>query len=338
MKVKMADIAKDANVSIATVARVVRDNGYVSESVRKKVQETIDKLGYIAKTDTLSKNNSRESFIGHIVPSSCSNFFFQMLSRSVNKAAYERGFYVLAVNSGEDILEIPHLIDGLIKKNVDGIIFSSFIQHNVPENLKDYMENLNTPVVMIERPAEYFGVDKVLVNNAEGTFIATNYLIEKGHKEIAYIGKKQVFNVEKERYSGYLMAMQKKDIELYAKTHSYFVQEYTPEYGYEAAKKAFEEAKRPSAILVAADILSVGVLQYLYDRGIKVPEDVSIVGHDDTISEYMSPPLTTVRLPIEDMAAEAVNMLVARKNEIYYNARSISISPKIIERRSVKSL
>lgn len=338
MKVKMADVAKEANVSIATVARVVRENGYVSESVRQKVQEAINKLGYIAKVDIQTKNNFHEGLIGHIVPNSCSNFFFQMLSRSVNKAAYERGFHVLAVNSDEDISGIPNLIDGLIKKNVDAIIFSSFIQDDVPENLKDYMENLNIPVVMIERPAEYFGVDKVLVNNAEGTFIATNYLIEKGHKEIAYIGKNQVFNVEKERYSGYLMAMEKRDLEAYTKNHSYFVKEYSSEHGYQAAKRIFEEDKKPSAILVAADILSVGVLQYMYDRGIRVPEDISVIGHDDTVSEYLAPPLTTVRLPIEDMAVEAINMIMARKNDKYNNARCISISPKIVERRSVKDL
>lgn len=337
MKITMMDVAQKANVSITTVARVVRGNGYVSESVRNSVQEVIDQLGYVAPKNLSSRKNFKEGVIGLVVPHSCSNMFFQMLSRSVNEAARNRGFQVLTVNSGEDISEIPYLVDSLIKRNVDGIIFSSFIQDEVPADIKEYMDNLNKSVVMIERPAEYFGVDKVLVNNTEGTFDATNYFIGKGHKEIAYIGKERVFNVEKERYTGYLMAMEKNQLEGYAKTHSYFVQEYSFEYGYKIAEKIFEQ-ERPTALMVAADILAVGVLQYMYRKGMRIPEDVSVIGHDDTISEYLSPALTSVRLPIEDMAAEAVEMLIGKKKNIYHNARCISISPRIIERNSVKNL
>lgn len=338
MKVTMMDVAQKANVSITTVARVVRENGYVSESVRNSVKEVIDQLGYVAPKNLSSRKSLKEGVIGLVVPHSCSNMFFQMLSRSVNQAARVKGFQVLTVNSGEDISEIPYLVDSLIKKNVDGIIFSSFIQDEVPTDIKEYMDNLEKSVVMIERPAEYFGVDKVLVNNTEGTFDATNYLIGKGHTEIAYIGKKQVFNVERERYSGYFMAMEKNQKEAYAKSHSYFVDDYIPEYGYQIAKKIFEQHEFPTALMVAADILAVGVLQYMYEKGIRIPEEVSIIAHDDTISEYLSPALTSVRLPIEDMATEAVEMIIGKKNNAYHNARCISISPRIIERNSVKDL
>lgn len=337
MKVTMMNVAQRANVSITTVARVVRGNGYVSESVRNMVQEAIDQLGYTAPKN-LYKKNFKEGVIGLVVPHSSSNMFFQMLSRNVNEAARNKGFQVLTVNSGEEVSEIPYLVDSLIKKNVDGIIFSSFIQDEVPADIKEYMDNLNKPVVMIERPAEYFGVDKVLVNNTEGTFDATNYLIGRGHVKIAYIGKKRAFNVENERYSGYLMAMEKNQLEAYAKTHSFFVEEYIPEYGYRIAQEIFEQREYPTALMVAADILAVGVLQYMYEKGIRIPEDVSVVGHDDTISEYLAPAVTSVRLPIEDMAVEAVEMLIGKKNNIYHNARCISISPRIIERNSVKSL
>ena len=337
MKITMMNVAQKANVSIATVARVVSGNGYVSESVKSSVQEVIDQLGYVASKNLSSKKKFKEGVIGLVVPHSSSNMFFQLLSTSVNEAARSKGFQVLTINSGEDISEIPYLVDSLIKKNVDGIIFSSFIQDKVPDDIREYMDNLNKAVVMIERPAEYFGVDKVLVNNTEGTFDATNYLIGKGHTEITYIGKKQVFNVEKERYSGYLMAMEKNQLEVYAKTHSYFAQDYSFECGYQIAQKLFEQ-ERPTALMVAADILAVGVLQYMYEKGIRIPEDVSVVGHDDTISQYLSPALTSVSLPIEDMAMEAVEMLIGRKNNIYHNARCISISPRIIERNSVKSL
>lgn len=338
MKVTMMNVAQKANVSITTVARVVRGNGYVSESVKKSVQEVIDQLEYVAPKNHYSRKNFKEGVIGLVVPHSSSNMFFQLLSRNVNEAARNKGFQVLTLNSGEDLSEIPYLVDSLIKRNVDGIIFSSFIQDDVPSDIKEYMDNLDKPVVMIERPAEYFGVDKVLVNNTEGTFNATNYLIGKGHTEIAYIGKKQVFNVEKERYSGYLMAMEKNRLDTYAKEHTFFVEEYISDYGYQVAKKIFENKKYPSALMIAADILAVGVLQYMYEKDIRIPEDVSVVGHDDTISEYLSPALTSVRLPIEDMAVEAVEMLIGKKNSTYHNARCISISPRIVERNSVKNL
>lgn len=338
MKVTMMNVAQKANVSITTVARVVRGNGYVSESVRKSVQEVIDQLGYVAPKNLYTRKNFKEGVIGLVVPHSSSNMFFQLLSRNVNEAARNKGFQVLTLNSGEDLSEIPYLVDSLIKRNVDGIIFSSFIQDDVPTDIKEYMDNLDKPVVMIERPAEYFGVDKVLVNNTEGTFNATSYLIGKGHTEIAYVGKEQAFNVEKERYSGYLMAMEKNRLEVYAKEHTFFVEEYISDYGYQVAKKIFEKKEYPSALMVAADILAVGVLQYMYEKGIRIPEDVSVVGHDDTISEYLSPALTSVRLPIEDMAVEAVEMLIGKKNSTYHNARCISISPRIVERNSVKNL
>lgn len=337
---KLSDIAKEANVSVTTVARYVNQSGYVSKKTQQAIQEAIERIGYMPNHTAKALRNGQSKILGHIVPYSPVNTFFQKLSYSVNKRAYESGYQVLSVVMGDhNSEELKEMVERLLSYQVEGIIFSSFIQNEMDSEIKEYLDSLKVPIVMIERAVECFGIDKVLINSAEGSYMLTRKLLEAGHRDIVYIGKQLKYKVEKERYKGFLAAMLERGISISEEDQLFFAEEYTVEDGQLQTEKMLQMKKLPTAIVAASDILASGVLIALYNNNLRVPEDISVVGYDDTIAQFLCPPLTTAHVPVGELARSAINILIDKLNTSKGECgKNITVSPYVIERQSIRRL
>jgi DNA-binding LacI/PurR family transcriptional regulator len=333
--VKMSDVAKAVGVSLATVARVIHNNGYVSEESRKRVEVVIKQLGYVPNKMAQGLKNSRSNMFGHMVPISDVNSIFSMIGNAVDSAAGKIGYTVLTlVSQNNEEKERDHL-DELIGNMVQGIIFTGSIALDTATLFR--VANIGFPIVMIERPRNIPNVDQVLINNIEGAYTATKFFLEKGHRRIGYIGKVIDQKVEKDRFDGYCMALGEAGINVPNDIVKH-MPEYEYSYGFDAARSIFETLSPPTAILIASDMFVAGALQYFYLRGLHVPEDVSIIGYDDTLSRLMAPPITTVAFPLDDIGDTTMKLLMERINDKRKVSKSVTLSPVFVDRGSVKDI
>lgn len=333
MVVKITDVAKYANVSPSAVSRVIHNSGYISKEKREDIENALKELCYVPNRVAQGLKTQNTKMIGHILPSTYPNPFYSGISYGVDLEASNLGYHMLSLFSYGDATRETGLIDQMISRMVDGIIFTGVIS---PESVKKMM-NLGIPAVMIERTEGIKGVDKILVDNIEGAFTATDYLIKNNHKSIGFIGVSPLDDIEKDRYDGYIKALKSSNINI-NKENIKFSEDYTAEEGYRLASEIMKGKSVPTAIFVTSDRLVTGILQYLYKNNIRVPDDISIVGYDNSFAEVFSPKITTIDNPTEEMGREAVKLLMDRMLNKESSIKSIVLHTTIVERESVKLL
>lgn len=333
MNIKMSDVAKAAGVSLATVGRVLHNNGYVSEEKRKEIERIIKETGYIPNKIAQGLKRSRSKIIGHLTLFN-TNMQFKEISSAVNAAASNSGYHVLTLTSHHGLGEEEQQINDLIGHRVDGIIITSY--HSISEELIGRLIEQNIPVVMIERTYEMPMVDRIVINDRDSSLGAVRHMVHKGHRRIAFIGAEPGHQVEADRYTGYLDALNEAGIV----PHEEWVK-VMPEYSVEAGRKAIGNllnAKQPpTAIFMTSDIYACGVMQILYERGLRVPDDLSLIGYDNTLSALLSPPITSVGLPFKEIGDHALRLLLRRMNDNTAPSCAIGIDPFLMDRHTVRN-
>jgi LacI family transcriptional regulator len=333
MAVKITDVAKYAKVSTSVVHRVLNNSGYVSQEKRIIVEKAIKELNYIPNQVAKGLKNRKTKMIGHILPATYPNPFFAGVSYGVDSEADICGYHVLTLFSYYNAKRENELINSLASRMVDGIIFTGAIS---ADNVRRVQE-LQLPIVMVERTMGITGVDSVLVDNYQGAFSAVNTLIEKYHRNIAFIGTLPEEEVEIHRYEGYRNALKAANLPVQEK-YIRFAEEYEPKLGYELAREVMEQEDRPTAIFTSSDLLAIGILQYLYCRKLRVPEDISIISYDNSYSSLLSPKLTTVENPMQELGKTAVRLMVDRLENKSQAVKTITLSTKLIQGDSVRTL
>jgi DNA-binding LacI/PurR family transcriptional regulator len=336
MTIRISDIAREAKVSPATVARVVNNNGYVSEEKRQLVSKAVDKLGYVPNKIASSLRNNKPNFIGHILPVSTENPFFARICNAVNETAEKAGYHVLTALRQMDTQKERVVIENLIGLMVDAIVFTGTTASDAATI--NWILSRDVPVVMVERPRRGSQCDAVLLDSASGASLATEHIIGSGHRDIGFIGVKyEEHEVEYQRYSGFSMAMSSHGL----KPRDEWVR-YAPDYTIECGRQAMEELlaqeQLPTAVFFTSDVLACGALQALYAKGLHVPEDMSVVGFDNTLSSLCSPQLTSIEMQLEQAGATAINMITERKKGSRVGVKTVMLSPILINRGSVKQL
>jgi DNA-binding LacI/PurR family transcriptional regulator len=221
---------------------------------------------------------------------------------------------------------------------VEGIIFTGGIQSS-KKAIKEVIDK-QMPVVMIERPLDMAGVDKVLIDDMAGSAAAADAFLAMGHKTMGFIGEKPGSQrVEHGRFYGFKQALEKNNRPLKDQL-IVFVRDYTVECGYDAMKRLIEQngKNRPTACLITADTLACGALQYLYDAKLRVPEDISVIGYDNTLSTFCSPPITAVALPYNEIGDTAVSLFWERQEQNRRIDKTVQLSPFIVDRGSVADI
>jgi len=335
-KPTLKDVAHEAQVSTATVARVLHGRGFVSKEARTQVEEAIQRTGYRLNILAQSLRQQRTKTIGHLLTSISPNPFFAGVELGVENEAIQNGYSVLIWNVFEDPKREALGVETFVQRQVDAIIFTTPID---AKNVETAL-SAQIPVVQVERPTKVPS-HTVLVDNYAGAVSAAEHLIALGHKRIGYIGGDPSnfltdVSVDEQRLSGYRDALLRNGItpsEAWYATGRY----YSVEDGFQSME-TFLNAGEVTAVIAACDILASGALQAIYKRGLRVPQDISLVGFDDTYAPYLSPPLTTVRQPmfeIGQMAARiAIETLSAGKGNEPSDFRVERLSTKLTVRSS----
>jgi DNA-binding LacI/PurR family transcriptional regulator len=312
---KISDVARRASVSPATVSRVLNGDPRVGEAYRARVLRAVEELDY--RPNVLARNlrRQRTATIGVVVPD-IENPHFGELVRSVEDQAFDAGYRVLVCNTDETAEKQRAYLEALIDERVLGVIISPSDPGG--EQIARLLD-LGIPVVACDREVEDARADAVLADNVKAVRIGTELLIAAGHHRIAFIGGRADVETGAERLAGYEMAMRAAGLE---------TMEVDGDFRLELAETAvtglLKRDPRPTALIVANNLMTLGALRAIREARLRVPTDVALVGVDDPPwSALVDPPLTTLAQPVRAMAADAMELLLQRVSGVRENPRRI---------------
>jgi LacI family transcriptional regulator len=326
------DVAKLANVSIATVSRVVNNLGGYSTATKEKVLQAINDLDYQPNALARGLISKRSETIGILFPE-VSSMFTSKILKGVEETVHHRGSSVIVCNTasnGEKTLKYLKLLQ---EKRIEGIIFVSEL---ITDEYYKFITSMKVPVVLVATESYQYSIPYVKVNDRHAAFSATDYLINKGHKKIGMIsGNPKDMIAGQPRIEGFLDALQLRNLSE-NQNNIVYRDKFLFSDGFQALPNLLEIAPDITAIFAASDEMACGVISAANKMGLKVPDDLSVVGYDNLpLSEMIIPPLTTVSQPLEEMGQKAAEMLF-KMLETGEQVESRIMPHTIIERYSVK--
>jgi LacI family transcriptional regulator len=329
--ITIKDVARVAGVSTSTVSRVVRKQGKVGKACRAKVQKVIDELGYRPNINAQALVSKKSNSLGVVIPK-VSMPFFGTLACGAEEATKENHYRVLISNAhGSEQAELD-AIDSLLQHRCGAIVFHSM--YTGDDKLCELAEQI-PGLVFINRFIAKIAHRCVWLDNNLGAQEATNNLISKGHTDIAVITRKDVNPDAKIRLDGVRTALNNAGIKL-VDSMTGTGSTADMDGGREAIRDLLEKQAKFSAVLVYNDNMAIGAIHELHARGIRVPEDVSVVGFDDLlISIACIPELTTMHYPVREMANYAANLAIELSENENSSGRTHLFMPHLIERGSV---
>lgn len=327
------DVAELANVSVATVSRVLNNHPSVSEKTRLSVQDAIAQLSYQPNANAQALAVQNTDTIG-VVVTDVTDAFFAILVKAVDKVAEAHHKSILIGIGYHHAEKEREAINTLLRKRCSCLVVHSKALSD--EELSDYLDKVKG-MVIINRVIKGYENRCVSLDNQKGTYIATEMLIRSGHKNIAYIGSNHAIFDEVERRRGYLEAL---------KAHHYPIAEHaitqnSPDFegGERAMIDLLSYNKDLTAVVAYNDSMAAGAISVLNENNINVPSQFSIVGFDDMpIARYLIPKLTTIRYPIDLMATYAANLALSLVDNNINAPLAIQFNPTLVRRFSVKAV
>ncbi|KHE72228.1 LacI family DNA-binding transcriptional regulator [Halobacillus sp. BBL2006] len=333
MNPTIQDVAKAANVSIATVSRVLNNQPGFSEKTKTKVLEAIEELGYQPNAIARGLVNRNSGTIGVLFPS-VSGLLSAEVLHGIEARAHEQGYSVIVCNTAADPVKTLKYIQLLSEKRVDGLVF---VSEEVTEEYYKAFERMGVPVSLVLTQSYKYPLPFVKVDDSHAAYTATRHLIESGHEKIGMIsGNPNDILAGMGRIEGFKRALLEAGLpysdSLVEKSSS-----FTYEDGLKSFPKLMERYPEMTAVFSASDEIAVGAIAAAYKLGINIPEDVSIIGYDNLkLSEMSVPPLTTISQPFQRMGEKAIEMVLTMKEE--KTAESCIMAHELVERDSVKKI
>lgn len=327
----MKDIAKLACVSTSTVSHVINQSRYVSEEIAERVNRAAQELNYSPSVLARSLKTNRTKTLGMLVTTS-SNPFFGEVVKGVERSCYQKGYNLILCNTEGDQERMTTSISTLLQKRVDGLILMCSSLEG--EHIEIFDKYPDVPVVVMDWGPMLFASDKIQDNSLRGGYIAAKYLIECGHHEIGCItGPLNRYQAQM-RYEGYKRALNEEGLEFHP---SWIIESnFECDGGYEAFNRMYQKGPLPSAIFVCNDMMAMGVINAANEKGIAIPEELSIIGYDDIqIAKFMSPSLTTIHQPKYRLGQAAVETLLRKLDNGCDETQVIQLEPTLVERSSV---
>jgi len=327
------DVAKASGVSVATVSRVLHNLSGYSEKTKQNVLKAVEELGYQPNAIARGLINKRTQTIGVLVPDVSSSFSSEIL-HGIEQVANDKGFSVIMCNTDEDGKRTLKYLQVLGEKQVDGVIFTS---GSLEDEYYKLLKQMRVPVVLVNTLSHKHAIPYVKVDDRQASYHATEYLIRKGHRDIAMIcGTITDTIAGVPRLEGYRQALEDHGLEYMESRVGYG--NFRLDMGREAMKKLLDEAPPFTALFAASDEMAIGAMGVALERGLKIPEDMSIIGYDDLVfSRMVFPPLTTIHQPLPMMGRMASEMLIQLIEGTDQVSSSI-VSHQLIERQTVHQM
>ncbi|SHI58454.1 LacI family DNA-binding transcriptional regulator [Pseudozobellia thermophila] len=303
-KTTIYDIAKELNITAATVSRALNNNPRISEETKKLVLAMAAKLNYKQNKLALALKSGKSNNVGVVVPFINRNFFSSVI-RGIEEELNPKGYNVIISQTHEDEKKEIDIVQNLLNSQVESILISVSRNTRTNEHFKQVLRK-NIPLIFFDRKLELGGVSSVTLDDFQGAYQATEHLIEQGCKHIAHMTIDLALLIYQNRLAGYKQALEDHGME------------FNPDYvvglkseivaGKDAAKKLMDLPKPPDAIFSANDLGALGAIQYLKEIGKKIPEDCCIVGFsNEPFTQFMEPPISSVDqspLPMGKTAAK----------------------------------
>jgi DNA-binding LacI/PurR family transcriptional regulator len=341
----LSDIAATVGVAPMTVSRVLNKNGYVSEKTRNRVLSVVKEMNY--RRNGLARNLKRQrtDTIG-LVLGDISNPYSTELARAVRQAATINDYNLFICISEHSAEEDIAAFESLTSHSVDGIIVATRANDAGDEYLRSIVDN-NVPVVLIGRDFYHENIDYISADNLEGGFEATQHLIDLGHQRIGFIGAAFDKETKLKRLQGYFNALENHGIEIDERlvtgrreARSGVPGYSTEEIGYQGMKRLLSLPNRPTAVFARNDFTAIGAMTAVKESGLKIPQDIAIIGFDDIpLAVHMSPSLSTVRQPMHLQGQIAAELLLRRiESEDFIEREERILNCELIIRESTVSL
>lgn len=333
MSINIKDIARKANVSTATVSRVLNNPDKVSEKKKLLINRIMYEMNYQPNALARGLIKKATKTIGIIIPD-INNLFYPAVVRGIEDVLGISDYNVFLCNTDQNIDKEKKYINTLLEKRVDGIIIMGTRPINPEKN--EHIKRLSSkvPVLLINDNVLGSGIYSVMTDEVEGAYKAVKYLIELGHTKIAYATGEDNYTTYLNKQKGYELALQESGICI---NPLYIMRDLPyPEGGYKSAMKLLELKKlRPTAIFAASDQIAIGVMKAAYEKGCKIPRDLSVVGYANIpISADLFPELTTVdQFPYETgrLSAEMLTKII---NGVEFTQKKYIMEPQLIIRKS----
>jgi LacI family transcriptional regulator/LacI family repressor for deo operon, udp, cdd, tsx, nupC, and nupG len=327
----LTDVARHAKVSIATVSRVINNSEKVRPDTRAVVHESMAMLGFkpnrVARR--LRQRGGMRHLLGLIIPD-IQNPFYAEMARGVEDVAYANKFAVMLCNSDENLAKEEFYLDVLRSESVDGIILPPI---NESDPVVHKLIDAGIPVVTVDRSLAKRSVDKVEVDNRRGAREAVEYLIQRGHRRIGLITGRVDVSTSRERRLGFDDAMAAHKLPVQAK----YIRggDFKQASGRALAEELLGLSPAPTAFFVLNNLMTVGALEAIHRRRLKIPGDVAIIGFDDLPwAEALDPPLTVVRQPAYEVGQAAAELLLKRLSDPTRAVMHVRLPSKLIVRSS----
>jgi len=322
------DVAKQANVSVATVSRVLNGLPGYTEDTKRRVLEAIDRLGFRRNALATGLVSRRTSIIGVLLPR-ISDRWSTMLLQGIEHAAHELSHSVIVCNTDDDADRTLHELQVLGERQADGVIYAG---SHLRDDCGKELERMGIPVVLVSTSSTRYQLPYVRVDDTAAAFHATRYLVENGHHSIGMIAGPSADPASGgTRVEGFLQALREAGLDADGDrvTHG----DLSFRSGLDAMDRLMAQVQGLTAVFAASDEMAVGAIAWCGTHQVRVPEQMSVIGYNDTQDAEMSvPPLTTVRQPIYEMGRRAATIIVDRR----HRQESLVMPFSIVERSSVR--
>ncbi|WP_409303822.1 LacI family DNA-binding transcriptional regulator [Peribacillus sp. SCS-155] len=325
----IADVARAAGLSSATVSRVINNHQYVSEEKKQLVYQAMEALNYFPNASAQKLRSKKTNTIGVMIPQ-LTNPFFTYLLEGIDRIATEHDYQLLVCQTKNNRFKELHFLNYLKAKQVDGIILTSI--ENDWATIADY--HTYGPIVLCNEYTYQMLVPMVRLDQQEGAYIGTRHLIEKGHRAIGYCFGGNTSQLTIDRHAGYRRALNQFGIPY--KKDWIFRDAYDLEDGKRVFRNTLEMDNPPTAFFTGSDQVAAGIVKEAISHGFSVPGDISVIGFDDQpIASVLEPTLTTIKQPAEEIGSNAMNLMIkCLENHIDPSEMDIQLPLQLIVRQS----
>lgn len=337
-RITLKDLAEELKLSSSTISRALADHPGISLTTKEKVKKKAEELGFTPNSIASNFRKKKTNSIGVIVPRIDIHFHSLVIS-GIEDFAYKTGYNVTIFQSKDSTIREKEITKILQNRMVEGIIICLAIETKKYDHFKKF-EKLNVPLVFYDRVPSNFQASKIIVNDFESAFQATNHLINIGCKRIAHIGGSQSTGIFKDRFEGYKAALEKHKYNI-NEQYVQFTKELSYEEGVNASKSLLKTKIRPDGIFCANDYTAISAIQVFRKAMIKIPTELAIVGFSNyPISRIIEPNLTTVNDRAFEMGQSAAKLLIRQIEdgvESFIDSETITLKTELIVRESTVS-
>lgn len=332
-EITIVDVADEAGVSYATVSRVINNKAHVSPEKRERVLRAMAQLGYVVNMQARSLAGGESRVVGLLVDYLSSSYMDEII-RGIDEALDAENYDLMLYTTHRRKTKESAYVTKLTRGLADGLLLI------LPRNAAAYLDTLRQrqfPHVMVDYLNNKQNVPSVSATNFRGAYDAMSFLLSLGHRRIGFITGTMELGSARDRLDGYRAAL--KDHGIPADSHLICEGDFTQPQGYQCAQELLSLSEQPTAIFASNDMMAFGVMEAARERGLRLPEDLSIVGFDDIPqASYVHPALTTIRQPLEEMGRSATHLLLKYIAHPNAEIERIELPTRLIIRESCQAL